>query len=286
MKKLTTLFLAAMTSCSINAQEITSQDYAKAFKNYNACFILYSVNQHKIVSEYNPNNRCNQRIAPDSTFSLSLIAFNEGIINQKSIFKWNGKKGIIAAHEQDQTPATWLQYSVLWVSQELTPQLGYDKMKGYLASFKYGNQDFSGDPGKKNGLQYAWLSSSLKISAIEQLNFLRAMLSKQLPIRSDAIAATTENLYLGKLDKGADYYGKTGSGRHGPNERSLHPSQLRDGWFIGFINKDGEQYLFVSNLTDKKVQATIDSADGSLKPYGSELLKPITLALLNHYFYK
>ena len=187
---------------------------------------------------------------------------------------------------QDQTPGSWLKYSVLWVSQQITPQLGYPRIKHYLASFDYGNQDFRGDVGKNNGLTQAWLSSSLKISALEQLNFLKAMLSNELPISSDAITNTKENMYQGKLDNGADYYGKTGSGRHGRNERETSPSKLRDGWFVGFIQKDTQQYIFVSNLTDKTIQATIDKSDGSLKPYGSQLLKPITMKILNNYFAK
>lgn len=112
------------------------------------------------------------------------------------------------------------------------------------------------------------------------------MLSNELPISSDAITNTKKNMYQGKLDNGADYYGKTGSGRHGRSERLTNPSLLRDGWFVGFVETGNQQYIFVSNLTDKKIQATIDKSDGSLKPYGSQLLKPITMTLLNDYFAK
>ncbi|MDR3503954.1 MAG: penicillin-binding transpeptidase domain-containing protein [Legionella sp.] len=144
-----------------------------------------------------------------------------------------------------------MKYSVVWVSQQITPQLGFARIKGYLADFNYGNQDFSGDAGKNNGLQYAWLSSSLEISALEQLNFLNAMLSDKLHVNKKALINTKRNLYQGKLDNGADYYGKTGSGRHGHNEREVNPSLLRDGWFVGFIEMGSQQYIFVSNLTDK-----------------------------------
>jgi len=285
MNKLIMLILATSIS-SVYAKAITTEEYSHLFKNYDGCFILYSMNKHKVISEYNPSNRCNQRIAPDSTFkiALSLMAFNEGIINQDSVFKWDGKQGIFPAHNQDQTPLTWLKYSVVWVSQQITPQLGLDRIQRYLADFNYGNRDFSGDAGKNNGLQYAWLSSSLKISALEQLNFLNAMLCDKLSVNKKAIANTKKNMYQGKLDNGADYYAKTGSGRHGHNEREVNPSQLRDGWFVGFIEMGSEQYIFVSNLTDKVT--SIGKADDSLKLYGSELLKPITMKLLNNYFAK
>jgi beta-lactamase class D len=283
--KLIILILATSIS-SVYAKAITRTEYAHLFKNYDGCFILYNVNKNRVVSEYNPRNRCSQRIAPDSTFkiALSLMAFNEGIINQNTVFKWNGKKGILSTHDQDQTPLTWLHYSVFWVSQQITPQLGLHRIKRYLADFNYGNQDFSGDAGKNNGLQYAWVSSSLKISALEQLHFLSAMLSNKLPIKKKAVANTKKNMYLGTLDNGADYYGKTGSGRHGRSEREINPSQLRDGWFVGLIEMGSQQYIFVSNLTDKVVPT--NQSDGSSKLYGSELLKPITMKLLNNYFVK
>ena len=280
--------ILAATAPSATANAITIQEYSKLFKNYNACFILYDLEKHQVVSEYNPKNRCKQRIAPDSTFkiALSLMAFNQGIINQNTVFKWDGEKGVLPEHERDQTPNSWLKYSVLWVSQQITPQLGYARIKHYLAGFDYGNQDFSGDPGEKNGLTDAWLSSSLKISAVEQLHFLQAMFSNELPVSNEAIANTKENLYQGKLNNGADYYGKTGSGRYGRNERLTNPSKLRDGWFVGFIENGTQRYIFVSNLTDKVIQASIDKSDGSLKPYGTQILKPITLKLLNDYFAK
>ncbi|WP_133127279.1 class D beta-lactamase [Legionella nagasakiensis] len=280
MHKLLALVLSITISINTPAHTITSQDYSRLFKNYDACFILYSMNDHKIVSQYNPNHRCSERIAPDSTFKipLSLMAFNQGIIKQNTLFKWQGEEGVLPEHEQDQTPESWLKYSVVWVSQQITPQLGYACIKHYLAGFDYGNQDFSGDPGKHNGLRYAWLSSSLKISALEQLNFLKAMLSYELPVRNAAIEYTKTNLYLGKLDNGADYYGKTGSGRHGHNEREVNPSVLRDGWFIGFIEQGAQQYIFVSNLTDKSAPKS------SAQSFGSQLLKPITMKLLNDYF--
>ncbi|MBS0290821.1 MAG: class D beta-lactamase [Proteobacteria bacterium] len=279
MKKLLTALICSMT-LNASAKVITTQEFANSFKNYDACFMLYDLNTNKVVSEYNPNGRCGERIAPNSTFKipLSLMGFNQGLINQNTVFKWDGKSGELTSWNQDQTPNSWLKNSVLWVSQQISTQLGHDAIKSYLANFSYGNQDFTGDPGKNNGITHAWLASSLKISAVEQLNFLKAMLTNQLALRKEAIADTKHNMYLGQLDNGAAYYGKTGSGRHGRNERLENPSKLRDGWFVGFIENNNEKYIFVSNLTDKHIPEPSDKA------YGSQLLKPITLAFLNQYF--
>ncbi len=113
------------------------------------------------------------------------------------------------------------------------------------------------------------------------------MVSNELPVSNEAVVNTKENMYLGKLDNGSDYYGKTGSGRHGRNERETNPSKLRDGWFVGFVDNHAEHYIFVSNLTDK-VPASTDKSYGipALSPGGSAVLKPKTMQLLNTYFAK
>lgn len=90
-------------------------------------FILYNLTKQKVVAnKFNPHNRYNERIAPDSTFKivLSLIAFNKNLINQDSIFQWDRKKYDIPEWNRDQTPQTWLKYSIAWVSQQIAPELG------------------------------------------------------------------------------------------------------------------------------------------------------------------
>ena len=60
------------------------------------------------------------------------MAFDADIIIDKTIFKWDGKtKSTLPGWNQDQTPASWQKYSVIWVSQQITPQLGLDKIKKY-----------------------------------------------------------------------------------------------------------------------------------------------------------
>ena len=251
--------------------------YTELFKGFDACFLLYDVNTGKLAAEYNPKGRCSQRIAPDSTFKvpLSLMAFNEHVIDEHTVFKWNGQHHSRPELNRDQTPRSWLQDSVVWVSQEVAPALGYARIGYYLEGFRYGNLDFSGDFGKNNGLTNAWLSSSLTISAFEQLEFLKAMEAHKLPVSSAAIDQTRQNMALGKLDNGADFYGKTGAGRHRMKATDRSTGKLRDGWFVGFVDSGTEHFIFVSNLTDQKEPGPDDRAAGS------QVLKPIVLRLLN-----
>ncbi len=259
-----------------------NMNISQYFTDKNGCFILYDMNTHQTVVKYNAK-RCAQRIPPDSTFkiALSLMAFDQKIINNDTVFKWDGKSRWLKNWNQDQTPRSWMQYSVVWVSQLLTPQLGISTIKDYLQKFNYGNQDFSGDPGKNNGLTNAWLNSSLTISADEQLLFLVNMFTYKLPVSHAAVTHTFNNMYIENnptidislygtqfdvLKNNWQLYGKTGSsGATSP----------RDGWFEGIVINGSQKYIFVTNFSDtKRVSDTIS---------GGGTAKEITIKLLNQF---
>lgn len=207
----------------------------------NGCFILYNLSQNTLVTEYNAEH-CKKQISPRSTFKipLSLMAFDPNLITQDTVFKWDGvDRGKPQWNwNHDQTPKTWLSNSVVWVSQAIIPKLGMEKIKHYLSVFHYGNEDFSGEPGKNNGLEQAWLNGGLKISGDEQLSFLKAFVAGKLPVSQIALRNTKENMYLETSPEGWKLYGKTGTG--------ITPVI---GWFVGFIEKSNQTYIFVTNLT-------------------------------------
>jgi len=275
-------FVALIAGWAITASadgDGIEKTYSRLFEGYDGCFMLFDLNQGKLVMEYNPDNRCVQRIPANSTFKvpLSLMAFDQGIITENSVFTWDGKaRDDFPDWNRDQTPASWQKYSVVWVSQQLTPRIGLARIRKYLADFAYGNQDFTGDPGKNNGLTNAWLSSSLKISAAEQLEFLKRMESYQLPVSATAIDQTKRILYQGTLNTGADYYAKTGSGWKGRSDDGGNQGKLRDGWYVGIVEKGSAKYVFVTTISDK-------SPDPTAKLLGGPIAKGIALTLLNGY---
>lgn len=249
MKKLISVLCLSIFSSHAFAD---TPDFAKYFQGKNACFILFDTNQNKIVTEYN-SKRCETQISPDSTFkiALSLMAFDQQLISQQTIFKWNGTKHEYAVWNQNQTPQSWLKNSVVWVSQDLTTKMGDEKIKNYLQEFNYGNKDFSGTPGKNDGLTAAWIENSLKISPKEQLIFLNDLVTNKIPVSQDALDNTKANMYLETSPTQWKLYGKTGSGcasHHFIN----YQHELQNGWFIGYVQKDKQTYVFVLNFADVK----------------------------------
>lgn len=205
---------------------------------------------------------CDRPVTPASTFKLPLavIGYHTGLLSdaETPVFSyragdpdWGG-----APWRQDTSPTDWLRYSVLWYSRRLTHELGVDTLTRYARSFGYGNADFSGDAGYDNGLDRAWIASSLEVSPRQQAAFLRALLRDNLtvsPIAMQRARAIIEERSV------ADWQikGKTGAAFPRRADRSFDYDRGW-GWYVGWAEKTGRQVIFVT-LT----QAT-ERQEGSL----------------------
>ncbi len=206
---------------------------------------------------------CNKRYAPNSTFkiALSLMGFDSGILKDTLHPEWPYKKEYelyLNVWKYPHNPHSWMRDSCVWYSQVLTRQLGMKRFSAYVDSFHYGNQDVSGDKGKNNGLTHAWLSSSLAISPIEQIQFLQKIVNQKLPLSPKAFRMTKDIMYIQELAGGWKLYGKTGSGQQLTKDKS-QKLPLQHGWFVGWIEKDGRVITFASHIADSKEETTFAS---------------------------
>ncbi len=249
MRKLFPVLFFVTMAC---AGQKTESQAPVAEKNYfgqaDGCFLLYNVKTQKfekIIGE----ERCKQQIPACSTFKvpLAVIAFDSGVLkNTDEVLKWNGKKDVREVANKDHNAKTWMSDSIVWFSQRITKQLGQKKTQNYLDKLNYGNKDLSG------GLTQAWLVSpsstgpALKISAYEQVEFMKKLWSNELPVSAQAMQTTREITYLETSEKGYRLHGKTGSGFY-DKERKMHL-----GWFIAHIQKGDQEYISVANFGDPK----------------------------------
>jgi len=106
---------------------------------------------------------------------------------------------------RDHTLRSAIRNSVVWYYQEIARKVGEENYKKYLQQIGYGNQDISG------GLDSFWLSSSLKISADEQLEFLKKLYANELGFSKRSTDIVRDILVLEKTE---DYTlsAKTGGG--------------------------------------------------------------------------
>ena len=217
------------------------------------CSIIANAKSSKILHQ---EGNCDQRVTPASTFKvpLALIGFDSGILTSAIEPTWPYKKSYPAwggANWKKPTdPTHWLHYSVVWYSQVMAQKLGEAELSAYAQKFGYGNADFSGDPGKNNGLERAWIASSLKVSPNEQRIFLEKLIRKELQIVDHAYAELRRALPHTKIGKW-DIFAKTGMAyprlKNGQLDRA-HPY----GWFVGWAEYADERYVFVQLQQDPK----------------------------------
>lgn len=211
-------------------------DVDEFFTDHDGTFILRDMKKDKTFV-YN-NDRANQRFAPQSTFKIpnSLIGLQVGAVDDEYDIKyWDGVTREIEIWNQDHTLGSAMRYSVVWYYQAMARDIGENRMKEWIQNISYGNQDISG------GIDQFWLSSSLKISPIEQADFMEELYKENLPFDKD-VMKTVKRMMI--QAEGDDYtvYGKTGQG-----------SGL--GWFVGFIETDNRAYSFVTNIPGTSADA-------------------------------
>lgn len=223
---------------------------------------------------------CRTRVTPASTFkiALSVMGFDAGILTsagtpslpfQEGYADWGGE-----AWRQDTTPQRWMTYSVVWFSQQITAQLGVDRLQRYAQAMEYGNADFAGDAGKNNALERAWISSSLQISPIEQMAFLCNLVKRTLPVQPQAMEMTLAILDRSITADGWTVSGKTGSAYPRLGDGSFDRASGW-GWFVGYAKRGGRTLAFARLIQDEQRQ----SISGGLRARDGLLAEWDALAL-------
>jgi len=216
--------------------------------------------------------QCQMRVSPASTFkiALSVMGYDSGILKDAHNPALPYREEYEATREaarRTTDPTTWMRDSIVWYSQELTRALGQERFARYVELFAYGNRNVTGDPGRKNGLTHSWLSSSLKISPLSQIVFLRKLLRHELPVSAHAVDSTIAVMPTFELGSGWVVQGKTGTGPH------LTVSGKRDrnrefGWFVGWASRGDKRFLFVRLITNRprgEAPASFEARDTLLK---------------------
>jgi len=230
-------------------------------------FVLYDRVAHKHV-RHNPE-RAAQRFSPCSTFKIpnSLIALDTGVATGADfVIPWDRERDppepwwdeLGLDWKRDHTLATAFRNSVVWYYREIARRIGKARMDDYLARFGYGNRDTSG------GIDRFWLTSSLEISADEQVEFLGRFYDGRLGASERATRDTKEILVLERGD-GWTLSAKTGGGEMA-NGRHL-------GWFVGYVERGENVFFFALNIEgdDAKLvrETRVPAANAILKELGA-----------------
>jgi len=123
--------------------------------------------------------RARKGFLPASTFKIpnALIGLEVGsITDENEMFHWDGKPKLRAEWERDHTLASGLCESVVWMFQEVARRTGKQRMREWIDRLEYGNRDIRG------GIDLFWLQGNLRVSAMQQVDFLRRLAEGGLPM--------------------------------------------------------------------------------------------------------
>ncbi|MBI5032876.1 MAG: class D beta-lactamase [Chloroflexi bacterium] len=220
------------TTTAVPSAEVRPE-LARHFQGFDGAFVLYDLNGNRYM-RYNPE-RCAERFIPASTFKImnSLIGLETGVIpDENHVIQWNGTKYDVPSWNQNHTLKTAIENSVVWYYQELARRVGKEKLQHYVDAANYGNKDLSGP------IDTFWLEGGLRISADEQVEFLKRLYSGDLPFSQRSLKIVKSILVLEKNESFL-LSGKTGSAQR------VTPHV---GWFVGYLETNGNVYFFATNF--------------------------------------
>lgn len=230
------LFILLLVSLNIFPQsEKENSSWKSYYDRYDVsgCIIIYDLNKDEYFT-YN-KERCRKSFSPASTFKIlnSLISLETGVIrDEEEVIPWDSINRQYDKWNMDQTLRTAIKYSAVWAYQELARRVGEKRMKHYIDSVEYGNCSIEG------GIDQFWLNGSLKISPLEQVEFLKRLYLGTLPFSKRNIDIVKDILIN---DKGEIYIlrGKTGWGGNGESDI---------GWYVGYLEENNNVYFFANNI--------------------------------------
>lgn len=216
-------------------QTVIRPDWKKFYDEFNVTgsFVLFNVNE----SQYTYYNKEEATVAttPASTFKIpnSLISLETGAIaDENETIKWDGVKRGIDKWNANTDLKTAYQNSTVWFYQELARRVGPEKMKEWVTKINYGNGNTLG------AVDMFWLNDSLKISPMQQIDFLTRLSQNKLPfskrstdiMRKVMIAKDTTNFVL---------RAKTGWAANDVSDM---------GWYVGYIETGKNTYVFANRI--------------------------------------
>ena len=176
---------------------------------------------------------------PASTFKIpnSMIALETGVVEtEETMFYWDGEPRALSSWEADLTLTEAFRRSCVPCYQDIARKIGLERMRQYVDTFAYGHIVVD-----SVSLDQFWLRGESRISQVEQIDFLRRFVQKELPISEDTYHSLIHLMTIEKSDQFL-LCGKTGwSNQHGED----------NGWFVGFL-MNGSSATFVATNVEPK----------------------------------
>ncbi|TPG11420.1 class D beta-lactamase [Rhodanobacter glycinis] len=189
--------------------------------------------------------RSRQAFLPASTFKLfnALVALDSGAVKDEfEVIRWDGKvRGLkdspVAEWNRDNSLASGMRYSTVWFYQEVARRAGEQRMQQWIDKAGYGNRDISG------GIDTFWLNGALRISAEQQIDFLRRLADDKLPF-SPRAQEIVRRISITESAPAYVLHAKTGWGTQAAQNKTNDDL----GWYVGWVEHAGRRWFFAMNI--------------------------------------
>lgn len=225
LQRLALALLIAFSFASCRDSRVhENKSFGAIFKKYgidSGCFIMRD-HAHESLEMYN-KDRCLERFMPASTFKIfnSLVALETGVANDdRLIISWDSVVRWNADWNKDMDMREAFRVSNVAYYQEIARRIGRQNMQHYLDTVKYGNMRIG------NKIDEFWLNDTLRISADEQVGFIKKLYFDELPFTART-QSIVKNMMLREDSASNRYYYKTGTGSTIRGNRLL--------WIVGFL---------------------------------------------------
>lgn len=235
MKRILWVIALLLTASAVPRVYAEDSGIAKLFtdRNLNGTIVISSLDGN--TTYMHNEERANTRLLPASTFKIpnTLIALEEkAVANEREIINWDEKDKGLEAWNKDQSLATAFQTSCVWFYQELAKRVGIASYDRYLREMNYGNAKLGGE------LTTFWLEGDLRISATEQVAFLKKIYKREYPFRSSYYDVLAK-LMIVEQSPTCTVRAKTGWAAR------INPQV---GWYVGYVESGGRVWFFATNI--------------------------------------
>ena len=234
------IFLAlVLLAPSISARQ--QPNIARHFGDLDGTFVMFDATTGKYL-RHNPK-RAQERFAPCSTFKVpntAILLESGAAAGPDTVLKYD------PALEQ---PKQWardfdlrgaFKASALWYYQALSRRAGIDTERRFVERFDYGNHDVSG--GMERTGRPFWVDGTLRISANEQVEFLKRFYEGRLGL-SERTTTLTKEIMVTEDTPSWRLSAKTGACRPA--------GSLASNWYVGYVEKGSAVYYFALQIGSK-----------------------------------
>jgi beta-lactamase class D len=237
-----TLIILLFTLVAGPATRAQRPDISRHFTGITGTFVLLDARTGEFIRH--DARRAAKRFPPCSTFKIpnTAILIESGVARDADhTVKYDPALNVTRPEwAKDHTLRSAFSSSVLWYYQALSIAAGQTVEDRFVRQFRYGNQSTAG--GMKEIGRPFWVDGTLRISADEQVDFLKRLYEGRLGLSARTTRLTREIMLTEETPRWK-LSAKTGACQPKGEDVSL--------WYVGYVEKGADVHYFALQMGDK-----------------------------------